>query len=37
MNEFISAITTADLMRNICEWPIIRKLADKNNIKILED
>ena len=32
-----SAIVAPDLMGNICEWPIIRDLADKHNLKILVD
>ncbi len=32
-----SAIVAPDLMGNICEWPYIRELADKNNLKILVD
>ena len=29
-----SAIVAPDLMGNICEWPMIRDLADKHNLKI---
>ena len=32
-----SAIVAPDLMGNICEWPYIRELADKHNLKILVD
>ena len=32
-----SAIVAPDLMGNICEWPFIRELADKHNLKILVD
>lgn len=37
INEKTSAIVAPDLMGNICEWPIIRELADKYNLKILVD
>jgi CDP-6-deoxy-D-xylo-4-hexulose-3-dehydrase len=37
INNNTSAIVAPDLMGNICEWPIIRNLADKNNLKILVD
>ncbi len=32
-----SAIVAPDLMGNICEWPYIRELADKHDLKILVD
>ena len=32
-----SAIVAPDLMGNICEWPFIRELADKHDLKILVD
>ena len=37
INENTSAIVAPDLMGNICEWPIIREIADKHNLKILVD
>jgi CDP-6-deoxy-D-xylo-4-hexulose-3-dehydrase len=37
INEKTAAIVAPDLMGNICEWPIIRGLADKYNLKILVD
>ena len=37
INENTSAIVAPDLMGNICEWPTIRELADKYNLKILVD
>ena len=37
ITENTSAIVAPDLMGNICEWPFIRELADKHNLKILVD
>ena len=37
ITENTSAIVAPDLMGNICEWPFIRDLADKYNLKILVD
>ena len=37
INENTVAIAAPDLMGNICEWPLIRDLADKYNLKILVD
>ncbi len=37
INNNTSAIVAPDLMGNICEWPYIRDLADKHNLKILVD
>ena len=37
INENTVAIAAPDLMGNICEWPFIRDLADKYNLKILVD
>tara|TARA_B100001057_G_C22857853_1_gene953371 strand:+ start:1060 stop:2262 length:1203 start_codon:yes stop_codon:yes gene_type:complete len=37
ITENTSAIVAPDLMGNICEWPTIRELADKHNLKILVD
>ena len=37
ITENTSAIVAPDLMGNICEWPTIRELADKYNLKILVD
>jgi len=32
-----SAIIAPDLMGNICEWPVIKDLAEKNNLKVVVD
>ena len=37
INENTVAIAAPDLMGNICEWPLIRDLANKYNLKILVD
>lgn len=37
INKNTVAIVAPDLMGNICEWPFIRNLADKYNLKILVD
>jgi len=37
ITENTSAIVAPDLMGNICEWPVIRDIADKYNLKILVD
>jgi|TARA_X000000950_G_scaffold279925_1_gene373528 CDP-6-deoxy-D-xylo-4-hexulose-3-dehydrase len=37
ITENTSAIVAPDLMGNICEWPYIRELADKHDLKILVD
>lgn len=37
INENTVAIAAPDLMGNICEWPLIRDLANKYNLKVLVD
>ena len=37
INDNTVAIAAPDLMGNICEWPLIRDLADKYNLKVLVD
>jgi CDP-4-dehydro-6-deoxyglucose reductase, E1 len=37
INENTSAIVAPDLMGNICEWPLIREMADNHGLKILVD
>ena len=37
INDNTSAIVAPDLMGNICNWRVIRDLADKYNLKILVD
>ncbi len=37
INENTVAIAAPDLMGNICEWPLIRNLANKYNLKVLVD
>lgn len=37
INKNTVAIAAPDLMGNICEWPFIKTLADKYNLKILVD
>ena len=37
INENTVAILAPNLMGNLCNWPEIRKIADKNNLVVIED
>ena len=37
INENTSAILAPNLMGNLCDWPKIRKIADKYNLCVIED
>ncbi len=37
INENTVAILAPNLLGNICDWPKIRELADKYNLKVIED
>ena len=37
INKNTSAICLPDLMGNICDWEKVRNLADKNDLKVIQD
>ena len=37
INKNTVAILAPNLMGNLCDWPKIRQIADKNNLKVIED
>ena len=37
INEKTVAILAPDLLGNICDWPTIRQIANKYNLRVLHD